>query len=314
VIVYRTFRNTDPPALVDIWNDCFVGRGAASLRGPILLEYFTFAKPYFEPEGLLLAVEDGKAVGFAHAGFGPSSSGGADQHIGVLCLLGVRSSHRKQHIGTELLHRCEDYLRGRGAKELYAGPQSPLNPFTFGLYGGCQSAGFLDSDPLARPFLERSQYQPRSTCQVLQRSLRLPLSVVDARFAAHRQRYEILVRPHHAPTPYQESVVGPLELHEFRLQDRTTGQVAARAVLWEMETFGPRWNEHPIGLVEMEVVPEMRRQGLAKFLFTQLLRHLQEQYFSLIEVQTLENNTPAQNLFRGLGFNQVDTGRLYQRC
>jgi ribosomal protein S18 acetylase RimI-like enzyme len=313
VIQYRTFRNTDPPALAAIWNDCFTGRGAANLRGPILLEYFSFAKPYFDPEGLILATADGQPVGCAHAGFGPDAGGGTRRQTGVLCVLGVHSSHRRQGIGSELLRRSEDYLRRNGATELYAGPQTPLNPFTFGLYGGCQSPGFLDSDALARPFLEKHGYRIRTTCQVLQRSLRLPLAVVDARFAAYRQRYEILVRPYRAPTPYQESVLGPLELHEFRLQDRTNGQIPGRAVLWEMETFAPRWNEHPIGVVDLVVEPAQRRQGLAKFLFAQLLRHLQEQYFSLVEVQVLEDNTPAQNLFRGLGFSQVDMGRLYQK-
>ena len=38
--------------------------------------------------------------------------------------------------GTELLHRCESYLAGKGAKTLFAGPMAPHNPFYLGLYGG----------------------------------------------------------------------------------------------------------------------------------------------------------------------------------
>ena len=71
MIDYRTFRNTDPPALVDLWNDSFTGRGAAYLRGTVLLEYFSFAKPYFDPQGLIIASADNHVVGFVHAGFGP---------------------------------------------------------------------------------------------------------------------------------------------------------------------------------------------------------------------------------------------------
>src|SRR4051794_15510490 len=72
VIHYRTFRNPDPPALLEVWNACCTSRGAAPFRVTTLLEYFTFAKPYFDPAGMILAVEDGKVVGFVHAGFGPN--------------------------------------------------------------------------------------------------------------------------------------------------------------------------------------------------------------------------------------------------
>src|SRR5437588_12145086 len=90
VIHYRTFRNTDPPALVDLWNDCFVERGAAPLRGTTLLEYFILAKPYFDPAGLVLATAADRPIGFALAGFGPNADGTRlDPATGVLSLIGV---------------------------------------------------------------------------------------------------------------------------------------------------------------------------------------------------------------------------------
>src|SRR5262249_1931893 len=123
VIDYRSFRNGDPPAVVRLWNECFTGRGAARLRSPTLLEYFSFAKPYFDPTGRILAGDDGRPVGFAHAGFGPTADGaGLSTEAGVTCVLGVLPDYRRRGIGSELLRRGEAYLRGRGARELYAGP------------------------------------------------------------------------------------------------------------------------------------------------------------------------------------------------
>ncbi len=222
--------------------------------------------------------------------------------------LGVAPPYRKQGVGSELAARAEDYLRRRGARTLLAGPQAPVNPFTFGLYGGSQSPGFLDSDAPARPFFERRGYQPHRTQLVFQRALDRPPVVVDGRFAAYRPRYEIQVGPLQQTTWWQECVCGPIELHDYRLTEKATGRCAARAALWEMETFSPTWNEHAVGVADLEVLPDMRRKGLGKFLMAQVLRHLHEQFFTVAEVQAPEANVAAVNLIRGLGFMQVDRG------
>jgi ribosomal protein S18 acetylase RimI-like enzyme len=312
VIHYRTFRNPDPPRLVEIWNAC-AGRGAAFVRLAAVLEYFVFAKPYFDPEGLIVAEADGRPVGFALGGFGPNADGtGLDTSVGVACSLGVLPAHRRQGVGTQLLHRCEDYLRRRGAAELRAGPLAPRNPFTFGLYGGSSSPGFLDSDALARPFLERNGYRAEESCLVLQRPLDRVNVPVDARLSSHRQRYEIHAASYSHAGWWRECVAGPIELIEYRLLDRLTHRVSGRATLWEMDGYSQQWNEHAVGIVDLEVVPEQRRHGLAKFMLSQLLRHLHEQFFSLIEIQAAPSNAAAVGLLFGLGFTQVDTGRCYK--
>jgi len=312
VIDYRTFRNTDPPALVDLWNACFTGRGAAYLRGTILLEYFALAKPYFDPAGLVLACVDNHTVGFVLCGFGANAAEtGLDTSKGVISLLGVLPAFRGQGIGKALLARGEAYLRGRGAKDLYAGPIPGLNPFQFGLYGGCSSTGFLESDPHARPFFEHNNYQRQTTILVLDRPLDAPLSIADGRFPAFRQRYEIFALPLRKLTWWQDCVAGPIELHEYRMLDKANNEVAARMTLWHMETFAQRWNEHGVGLVDLEVAPALRRQGLAKFFLVQILRHLHEQFFTLIEISVKESSEAALNLFRGIGFQEVDKGHSF---
>ena len=68
-----------------------------------------------------------------------------------------------------------------------------------------------------------------------------------------------------------------------------------------------------VGILDLEVREGLRRQGLAKFVLVHLLRHVQEQFFSLVEVQANERNEAALRLYRGLGFEQVDTGRTYRK-
>lgn len=71
MIHFRSFRNTDPPALCEIWRSQPPRRGLVSSLSPMLLDRYVLSKPYFDREGLIVAEDDDRPIGFAHAGFGP---------------------------------------------------------------------------------------------------------------------------------------------------------------------------------------------------------------------------------------------------
>jgi ribosomal protein S18 acetylase RimI-like enzyme len=315
VVHYRIFRNNDPPHLVKLWNQIFTGRGAAVLSSTSLFEMLVLAKPYFDPRGLIVAEEDNLPVGFAHAGFGPS----ADETVvcktaGVICMLGVLPTFRRRGIGTQLLAQCENYLGSSGAQWLYAGTVRPLAPFYLGLYGGSEASGILKSDTLADPFLLHNHYQVCDTSLIFQRRLDSNVAINDGRFANLRRRFEMRVAPRTGRISWwQECVLGPLELVEFRLEDKLTRKVAALASLWDMETFAQRWQMPSVGIMHIEVHEDLRRQGLAKFLLSQIFRHLQDQYFALAEIQAPALNTGLRDLCTSVGFEQVDEGHVYRR-
>jgi ribosomal protein S18 acetylase RimI-like enzyme len=315
VVQYRTFRNDDPPRLAQVWNAACTGRGAVLLRHSSPLEHYVFAKPYFDPAGLILASDGAAPVGIAHAGFGATPDGSQiSTEKGVICLVGVIPSHRRRGIGSELLRRCEDYLRQQGAKDLYAGGMAPLNPFYLGVYGGSSSPGFLMSDPAAEPFLARHGYRPCEFCQVFHCKLNHSYNVVDSRFANLRNRYDIRAQARGRPASWwQAAVLGPLEMLEFTVEDKATHEVLGRVSVWEMDGFSHRWNESALGLVDAEVREDMRRQGLGKYLFSQALRYLRDQYFTLAELQVPEQSEAGRKLCQSLGFKQVDTGRMYRK-
>jgi ribosomal protein S18 acetylase RimI-like enzyme len=315
VISYRTFRNFDPPALVQVWNEALTGRGAAHLPGTSLLEQQIFALPYFDPHGLILAEAEGTVVGFVHAGFGPNArQNGLAPGVGVLCMVAVRPDWRRKGVGGELLRRGEHYLRQRGASEIYAGPAYPNNPFYMSLYGGSDLPGFLASDELASPFLQHRGYDPVSSNVILQRQLQKPLRLSDYRFVSCRQQYEIVAHEAGAmPTWWQNAVLGMIEPMELTLTDKKTGVPLAEALITELDTFSARWGQPAVGISQLVVKPESRRQGLGKFLMVQILRFLQEQCFELVELQVPASNDAALLLFQQLGFEQVDTGKVYKK-
>ncbi|MCA9020394.1 MAG: hypothetical protein KDA74_09650 [Planctomycetaceae bacterium] len=74
---FRAFHNTDPPQLLKLWHAAGLGRGAAECLSIDAFEVLIFSQPYFDPNGLIVAVEEGEVVGFVLAGFGPNKAGSA---------------------------------------------------------------------------------------------------------------------------------------------------------------------------------------------------------------------------------------------
>ncbi|HEV3145603.1 MAG TPA: GNAT family N-acetyltransferase, partial [Gemmataceae bacterium] len=268
--------------------------------------------PYFEPAGMIVAEEAGHVIGYVHAGFGPNEAEtDLSTNVGIICAIAVRSKYRRQKIGTELLRRAEAYLQSRGAKEFVAGGRKPRNPFYFGLYGG--GYGFLTSDPPAEPFFLHHGYQANESVLVMERVLAKAEPIVDPRFLTLRRRYDVQLLPEaEIPSWWQECVLGQFEPVEFRLMDKLNCMPAARTFVWEMQ--GTKPGEQAAGILDLNVRPDARRQGLARYLLANTMRYLQEQYFRRVEAQCLESNEAGTALLRSLGFEQVDTGKTYSRA
>jgi GNAT superfamily N-acetyltransferase len=317
VITFRRFKNTDPPALADVWNESHPARSAFPLRTPGLLERWVFSKPYFDPEGLIVAEEDSdnnKLLGYVHAGFGPNAELTAlDYTQGVICSLAVRPSARRHGLARDLVHRAEQYLTTRGSTTLRAGPRWPYCPFGFGLYGGTNCPGFLASDPGADPFFKSLGYAPAGTTLVFHKRLDAPLSIADGRFGLLRKRYDTQVlRSAGVPSWWHECVWGTLEPVEFRMVDKLANNfLAARAIVWELEGYGWRWGFPSAGVLDIQVRQDLRRQGLAKLLMAYVLRFLQDQFFGICEVHAPSDAPDLIGLCRAATLEQVDIGTTY---
>jgi GNAT superfamily N-acetyltransferase len=316
VITFRRFKNTDPPAMADVWNESHPARSAYPLRTPGLLERWIFSKPYFDPDGLIVAVDDtdNKVVGYILAGFGPNEELSAlDYTQGVICSLAVRPDSRRHGTARDLVHRAEQYLTARGATTLRAGPRWPYCPFGFGLYGGTNCPGFLASDPGADPFFKSLGYAPAGTTLVFHKKLDTPLSIADGRFGLLRKRYETqILRAAGVPSWWHDCVWGTLEPVEFRMVDKLMNNfLAARAIVWELEGYGWRWGFPSAGVLDVQVRQDLRRQGLGKLLMAQVLRFLQDQFFGICEVQAPDDHPDLIGLCRASTLEQVDVGTTY---
>ena len=161
MLTYRTFRNTDPPAITALWRS---RAGQPGLVQPVtvdLLEQLVFSRLYFDYGGLVLAYDNGQPLGFAHAGFGPNlAANWISTEAGVTCLVLTRPDCPAEEAAAGLLDRCEEHLRaaaGHGVST--AGGSEIMDPFYRGLYGGSDLPGVLDSDAVARQALAAHSYR-----------------------------------------------------------------------------------------------------------------------------------------------------------
>lgn len=314
-VTFRTFRNSDPPHLLRLWNAGLTGRSSAYLQSCPAFEVHVFSKPYFDRKGLFIAEEGGQMIGFAHAGFGPDASGmKLDPTLGIVCLIVVHPKAQRRGIGADLLRRCESYLKEHGSKRVLAGGRRPRSPFYWGLYGGSELPGLLLSDNGADCFFQTQGYTATETLLVFQRQIDGPILLQDPRFTSLKRKYEVRVMPRPlSPRWYDECTYAPLEMLHFQLQEVATGIPLAQVRMWDMDAFAWRWHQPSVGLIDLEVKAMHRQQGLAKFLMAQVLRYIQEQFYSLIEMQCGATNTAGLSLYQRLGFRQVDEGRVYAK-
>ena len=145
MIEYRSFLNTDATAIVEIWRSQPPSRVISSTVTRSDLDRMVFGKPYFDPAGLILAVDDGVPVGFAHCGFAPNADRtDLDHSVGMISQLRFRQGKETDEIAAELVRRSIEYLKSKGAKSCYGGSQFPFAPFYLGMYGGSRVPGVAD--------------------------------------------------------------------------------------------------------------------------------------------------------------------------
>lgn len=313
-IGYRCFRNADPPQLVLLWNQCELGRGAVSNIDCDAIDLTVFAQPYFDARGLIVAVEGGRIVGFVHAGFAVSSGEAElDRRHGVICSLMVHPGHRRRGIGAALLAKAEEYLRSHGSETISAGPSPGCDPFYFGLYGGCQAAGFLESDPLIAPFLLRFGYTVDRRWQVFHRSLSDSRDPVGLRLMSLRMSTRLSVaQPAPARSWWWFCRYGRLDTIDLVLTAKSGGTSFAAATVVGLDHYSDRWREtRAVGLTDIVVPPDRRRKGYGQTLLVEACRMLRSDLASLVEVHVADDNAAGLGLLKSAGFTPVDAGACF---
>jgi ribosomal protein S18 acetylase RimI-like enzyme len=282
---------------------------------PALLELCVYSKPYFDRNGLIVAVDDDMPVGFVHASFGPNEEQTElSTELGTTQMLQVRPDLRSTDLPRELMLRSEAYLRERGAKVLYAGGIYPLNGFYLGLYGGSELPGVLASDRVLTDAALQLSYRETSRVVILQRDLvrfRPPISREQRAL-----RRDTSFQLEYLPTTkswWEACTLGPLERWTFTLTRRNDNLLLAEVWFWDVEPLATSWGLRTAGMVGLYVDPSVRRQGCATFLLSEAFAELNRRGYAVAEAQVMADNTQALAFYERLGFVAVEQGHVYRK-
>lgn len=312
---FRHFINSDPPKLLNLFRQSRQRRAFASPESTHALEIAVFGLPYFDPQGLIIAEEDGVVVGFVHAGFGFNDSlNGLDYSQGVISVILVSQDQQGKGIGVELVRRAEQYLLSRGATSIQAGQSRFKDPFYFGIYGGARTSGFLESDLAADPFFKKLGYLPTKRVPIFQRDMTDRKDPMNIRLMTVRRQTELEV----SDQPEQlnwwwRCRFGNLESMWFQLTDKKTGHGIASLSVVGLDHYINAWQERAIGLINLRVEEGYREQGYAQALIVETIRRLRTEMITRAEIHVPESFPGAVGAVLASGFSQVDCGVVYQK-
>ena len=314
MIEYRCFRNDDPPHLAEVWRTADLGPLAMQPMTTAELEAGVFSKPYFDRRGPIVAVEDGRIVGFAHAGFGPSADQkGIDTSVGSTLLVIVPPHPAENEIGDQLLARCEHYLQESGSTRFLGGGNDVFRGFYLGLYGGSDLPGILDSSPKMQQVFHRAGYQQREKITVHRRPLegfRVPVNRLH--IAIRRRTVMHVIDEPERRTWWEAATTTGVALRRYELRNKTD-DVLGSATFWDMQPLAKGWGVVAAGLLHVDIEGPRRRQGLAHYLIAEAMHDLSQEGVALIEAHTTDANVPAAKLFEKLDFSQSGQGMLFEK-
>ena len=314
MIRFRPFRNSDPPALCEIWRNQAPTRGLMQPMSPSLLEELVLCKPHFDRHGLIVAVNNHGPIGFVHAGFGPTRDQATlDRTIGVTCLLMV-GPEGDEEVAAGLLAQSESYLEKLEARDIYGGWIGRQAPFYQGLYGGSLSPGVLRSDKRQIELYQSAGYDESERCLVLQRELSSFRPAIDREIMQLRRQFTLSRVPESLLSNWWDAcTVGQLDVIRFDLLPGGQEAPAASASFWDIEPLASSWAVHAMGLLELRIASGERRELLATFLLGGAMRELKSFGAALVEVQTDVADHGLIAACQRLGFHEVDQGVQFRK-
>jgi GNAT superfamily N-acetyltransferase len=277
----------------------------------MLLDRYVLSKPFFDREGLIVAEDDDRPIGFAHAGFGPEIAGGNRSERGVLSMVMTLPTSDSDTLASDLVGRAENYLRERGVRECTALGAGELCPYYLGLNGGSAISGVLHSDEPLRKIFTSCGYERRTERTVWQCQMATFRPPVDRKLMQVRREFHVEAQIDPPLSGWWHACMFVAhDLTRFDIRQRSGQESLGSVLFWEMEPIASSWGLHANGIINMEIQADFRRRGLATFLLGESLRQLRAQGVTVVEVHSESEDPIAAALLTKLGFRPIDAASV----
>lgn len=311
----RPFRNSDLAGLVSVWNRWMTGPNVAVPITTGEYDQFVLSRPYFEASSLLVAVDlQSNAIqGFAHCGFGPEEPAkycmSLNRELGTIALV---CSPPDRDLTYALVKAGVDCLKMAGAKVVYAGGRYPLNPFYWGLYGGSEFSGVLETQPMVIQVLAEQSFQECGQTVLLEFDLARPAPRHVKNAILRRDCRVELEDETKFKCRWTELALETFLPMTVDVTDKQKGKEIASASLWPMSLYGRRTGQSRIGLIDVHVHPDCRRKGYGRLLLSEAIKSAAELSYDVLCVQTDAANTAAIDFYENSGFVRAGSARLFR--
>ena len=276
------------------------------------LERHVFAKPYFDREGFSVAEENGKIIGFAHAGFSPQESlAELDYKTGIVSQLRLDASVADGSVANKLLTMSADYCRSKGATAVHAGSFFPHAPFYLGLYGGSRLPGVIEHDQQSLIGFKDFGFVEHDQIIILELQLSELKSIMGRQQMSVRRNFLINATSDPMEQSWWECcTLGVAGRERFTIINKRTKEVSGTVSFWDMQPLSHSFSGKARGLYNLSIMEKLRRGGIATYLVGESLKHLAKSDVTMVEAQTRSSDAASVALFEKLGFKKTSSGTL----
>ena len=243
------------------------------------------SKPFFSPEGCFLAIENGKAVGFALTSPGIDNRKKiADPGIGVVD--GLFFPKERLEVGDALLERCMDYFQQKGrVRKVYGFASFGGYPYWRGLYCGAEPVCLTHYTHAWSAFLAKGFTHHQQSINYLGTT------------SLRKYRYDLSYEESELDVSSQWARQSWKGHHPMVITAKSNGTPVGQIGYVELPYLSEYRQKRIAGIHCMIVYEEFRRQGVGTSLVNYLFDRAYDLEIREIIVGTRVENTPARRTY-----------------
>ncbi len=319
----RNFCNTDTEALCRVWNAHYADHGFACSIDPLRLELCCLAKPYFDPQELLIAASGDEIMGFAHLSH--LSDGAMNESttqrtaISALCVL---PHVHEAAVAAELLQKCDQLSLQLGAQQCQFKPMLPDVPFYLGLGPGDSMIGATSAEHRTCRWISEAGYRPLTPTTQWELAVDSFQPPVD-RIQVQIRRSAYVNRQVDEPLLpwWQACALGHTEPAAFHLIHRTQLRVLQDVLYWGItpelqsvpDSIAWLWPLTLKQLASPSSIPESSAADHLLFLIAESLNQLKDESIDLVRSVSPADNLQVNQILKRVGFKSSQNGVVFAK-